>query len=105
MIGGFRMGSVIDGAVETLRERLADGFDGCARIAIEGEGSIVVDDEGVRAGSEDDGADVTLSADAETFRSILEGDLDPSSAFMSGRLTVDGDMGVAMRFGARLADA
>ncbi|MGB0539215.1 MAG: SCP2 sterol-binding domain-containing protein, partial [Paracoccaceae bacterium] len=33
---------------------------------------------------------------------ILAGDLDPASAFMSGRLTVDGDMGVAMQLGSAL---
>jgi len=99
------MGSVIGGAVEKLQEKLADGFDGCARIAIEGEGSIIVDNEGVRAGSEDDEADVTLSADAETFQSIFEGDLDPTAAFMSGKLSVDGDMGAAMRLGGLLSGA
>jgi len=99
------MGSVSGGAVEKLQEKLADGFDGCARIAIEGEGSIIVDNEGVRAGSEDDEVDVTLSADAETFQSIFEGDLDPTAAFMSGKLSVDGDMGAAMRLGGLLSGA
>ena len=50
----------------------------------------------------DDEADVTLTADAETFEAILEGDLDPTSAFMSGKLSVDGDMGMAMKLGSIL---
>ena len=48
----------------------------------------------------DDDADVTMSADTDTFRAILDGDLNPTSAFMTGRLKIDGDMGAAMRLGA-----
>ncbi|MBT4873122.1 MAG: sterol carrier family protein, partial [Marinovum sp.] len=61
---------------------------------------IIIDTDGVRAG--DDETEVTLSADAETFRDILSGDLDSTSAFMGGRLLVDGDMGTAMRLGTIL---
>ena len=68
---------------------------------IEGEGAIVLDDAGVRAS--DDEADVTLTSDTDTFRAILDGDLDPTSAFMSGRLKIDGDMGAAMRLGSALS--
>ena len=46
---------------------------------------------------------MTLSADVETFQSILDGELNPTAAFMSGKLTVDGDMGAAMRLGSVLA--
>jgi putative sterol carrier protein len=46
--------------------------------------------------------DVTLTADAETFQDILNGDLDATSAFMSGRLSVDGDMGTAMQLAGLL---
>ena len=51
----------------------------------------------------DDAADVTLTADAETFREIFDGSLDPTSAFMSGRLSIDGDMGMAMKLASTLA--
>lgn len=95
------MGDVVDGAVAKLREKLGDRFDGSARFDIEGEGSIMVDDVGVRAGEEP--AEVTLSADEETFREILDGTLDPTAAFMGGRLKIDGDMGQAMRLGSALS--
>jgi putative sterol carrier protein len=55
----------------------------------------------VHAGDGD--TDVTLTADADTFAMILSGDLNPTSAFMSGKLTLDGDMGTAMRLGSVLA--
>jgi len=96
------MSDVINAAVKALNEKMADdGFDGTAKFVIEGEGSIVIDSDGARAS--DDGSDVTLSADADTFESILSGDLDPTAAFMSGRLSVDGDMGLAMKLGSVLA--
>ena len=76
---------------------LATGLE----IQIEGEGAVMVDESGVRAG--DDEAACTLSADAETFEAILDGDLNPTAAFMSGKLTVDGDMGQAMKLGAVLS--
>ncbi len=94
------MSDVIKAAVAKLNEKMDGGFDGTAKFAIEGEGAIMMDENGARAG--DDDADVTLSADAETFAEILDGSLNPTSAFMSGRLAVDGDMGLAMKLGAVL---
>jgi len=97
-----QMSDVIKAAVKALNEKMgSDGFDGSAKFVIEGEGSIVMDASGARAA--DDDTDVTLSADADTFESILSGDLDPTAAFMSGRLSVDGDMGMAMKLGSVLA--
>lgn len=94
------MSDVISGAVDALNEKDTSGFDGIAKFVIEDEGSIIIDSDGARAG--DDDADVTLTADAETFRSILDGDLDPTAAFMGGRLSVEGDMGKAMALGSIL---
>lgn len=95
------MSDVIEAAVAALSDKLDGGLDGgTAKFQIEGEGGIMIDADGVRAG--DDDADVTLSADAETFKSMLDGSLNPTAAFMSGKLSVDGDMGLAMKLGAVL---
>ena len=95
------MSDVINAAVEALQGKIGSGFSGSAKFVIEGEGAIVIDGDGVRAG--DDETDVTLTAEADTFEAILEGDMDPTAAFMSGKLTVDGDMGMAMQLGSALA--
>ena len=96
------MSDVVNAAVTALNEKMGgQGFDGSAKFVIEGEGALMIDGDGVRAA--DDEAEVTLTADAETFQQILEGDLDPTAAFMSGKLSVDGDMGLAMKLGSVLA--
>ena len=96
------MSDVIDHAVTALNEKLGAGaFDGTAKFVIEDEGAIMLDSDGARAGDEE--ADVIMSADADTFREILDGDLNPTTAFMSGRLKIDGDMGAAMRLAPALS--
>ena len=96
------MSDVVATAVDALNEKLGgNGFDGIAKFEIEDEGAIVIDEGGARAS--DDYADVTLSASADTFQDILVGNLDATSAFMTGRLKLDGDMGLAMRLGSVLS--
>jgi putative sterol carrier protein len=96
------MSDIVNEAIKVLNEKMdGGGFDGLAKFDIKGEGAVMIDAGGARAG--DDDADVTLSADAETFQSILEGETNPTSAFMTGKLSVDGDMGLAMKLAAVLA--
>ena len=72
-----------------------------AKFVISGEGSIMVGPDGVRAGDEE--ADVTMTATAQVFQALMEGEMNPTTAFMTGKLTVDGSMGLAMKLGAALA--
>ena len=43
-----------------------------------------------------------VDAAVTALNARLDGELDPTGAFMSGRLTVAGDMGLAMRLGTLL---
>ncbi len=94
------MSDMIEHAVKALTAKLSGGFDGVAKFVIEGEGAIMMDAAGVRAG--DDEADVTLTANADVFRAILAGEMNPTSAFMTGKLSVDGNMGLALKLGSVL---
>lgn len=94
------MSKAIDAAVEALSARLPGGFDGVAKFVIPDEGTIMVDGAGVRAG--DGEADVTLTAGIDVFEQLLAGDLSAASAFMTGKLTIEGSMGLAMKLGAVL---
>lgn len=90
------MSDVIDQAVTKLNEKLeGQSIGGTAKFVIEDEGAIMVDDSGARAGDEE--ADVTMTASTETFQAMMDGEENPTAAFMTGKLAVDGDMGMAMK--------
>ena len=42
-------------------------------------------------------ADATISASEETFEQIASGDLNATTAYMTGKLKIKGDMGAAMK--------
>ena len=94
------MSKVVNAAVEQLNEKIGS-FGSTAKFVIEDEGAIMIDESGVCAGDEE--AEVTLTANRETFEGILSGDVNPASAFMTGKLKIDGDMGVAMQLGQALS--
>ena len=94
------MSDVVNAAVTKLQEKLGS-FSSTAKFVIEDEGAIMIDSDGVRAGDED--AEVTLTASRETFEGILDGSVNPTMAFMSGQLKLDGSMGVAMQLGQALS--
>ncbi|MDN3711288.1 SCP2 sterol-binding domain-containing protein [Paracoccus cavernae] len=94
------MSKVVDAAVEALSKKVQK-FDSTAKFVITDEGAIIIDENGVRAGDEE--TDVTLTASRETFEGILDGSVNPTMAFMTGKLKVEGAMGVAMKLGALLS--
>lgn len=78
-----RWHAIINSAIAALNEKIAGKFGGNAKFVVEGEGSIMLDNNGARAG--DDSADVTLSADVETFKGILDGSVNPTGRLHDGQ--------------------
>ena len=95
------MSDIIDKAVSALAVKLPNGFSSTAKFVIKDEGAIMVDAGGARAG--DDDADVTLTASRETFEGLLDGSVSPTMAYMTGKLAVDGNIGLAMKLGSALS--
>ena len=96
------MSDLVNEAVAMLNARLggAGWPEGRAKFVFKGEGAMMLDAAGARAADEE--ADVTLTAAPETFKSLFEGDLNPTAAFMTGRLSVDGNMGLALKLSSVL---
>ena len=68
------------------------------------DGNIVID--GTKSPAEvhngDAAADCTVSVSKDDFEEIAAGEQNAQMAFMSGKLKVDGDMGIAMQLGSLL---
>ena len=64
-----------------------------------GDHTIYIDGTGSEnvVSTENKEADCTISMKPEDFSALISGDLNPMGAFMSGKIKVDGNMGVAMK--------
>lgn len=65
----------------------------------------VVRIDGATVDNEDSAADCTISVAKDDFEKMAAGTLDPTMAFMQGKLKVAGDMSIAMKLGPMLAKA
>lgn len=74
---------------------------GTVRLEMPDIGSLFVDETGAR--ESDDPADITLTAKAQVFRNIVEGSQNPATAFMTGKLKVDGNPMRALKIGEILS--
>jgi putative sterol carrier protein len=66
---------------------------------IEGAGvwKVDVQDSGIEVTEGGGDADATIHASEDTFRAIAAGEQNPTTAYMTGKLKIDGDMGAAMK--------
>lgn len=66
-------------------------------IAEAGTWKVDVDDGKVSVTEGAGDADVTIRTSQETFSAIASGDQNPTTAYMTGKLKVEGDMGAALK--------
>ena len=66
---------------------------------IEGAGkwTVSVDDGKVSVTEGGENADAVITTSEETFAKIISGEQNPTSAYMTGKLKIKGDMGAAMK--------
>jgi putative sterol carrier protein len=80
---------------DTMKPRVeASGFDRSVKFDTGPDGVIVID--GSTISTTDAPTDCTIKLSLEDLESLVAGDLNPTSAFMTGKIKVEGDMSVAM---------
>src|SRR5262245_31685040 len=84
-----------------IKEKVStnSGLDATVKFDLGGDGVIYVDGKSSpnSVSNEDKDADCTISMSLENFLKLIEGELDPTTAYMFGKLKVEGSMGVAMK--------
>tara|TARA_B100001248_G_scaffold54860_1_gene36306 strand:- start:5538 stop:5840 length:303 start_codon:yes stop_codon:yes gene_type:complete len=92
-------GGIMD-LVSIVKER-AEGKDlsvlgGSVKFVVD-ENVVVIDGDSGEISSDDNEATCTISTDADTMQSIMDGSSSPQAAFMTGKLKVAGDMSIALK--------
>ena len=81
------------------------GLGGTVKLDFGEAGSVFIDGKSspncVTDGTGKD-ADCTIGVGLDTFEQLARREIDPTSAFMQGKLRVAGDMGLAMKLGPLL---
>ncbi len=98
----------IDGLMETLRSRaaLAPKLGYRVKFDLGEDGVILFDGTGdaPKVAAEDGDADSTLTLAPEALQQLVDGALDPTFAYMTGKLKISGSMGVALKLASMLGD-
>lgn len=94
--------TIIDGLKEKVGKDC--GLGSVVKFDFGDQGSVILDASQVPnvVSTEGPEPDCTMVISIEDFMAMAEGSLDGVSAFMTGRLKVNGDMGIAMKLGALL---
>jgi len=85
--------------VQEIADRIKDkvasaGFERSVKFDTEGDGIILID--GATVSTTDGPADCTIIMSLEDLEAMIAGELNPTMAFMSGKIRIEGDMSVAM---------
>ncbi len=79
------------------------GLGKSIKFDLKGDGFIYIN--GGEVTNDDTPADCTVIVSKDDFEKLAKGKLDPTMAFMSGKLKVNGDMSVALKLQPLLAKA
>jgi len=99
----------LDKVVTGLQERIGEdcGLDATIKFDFGDQGIVMLDaTQNPNVISTDDAdadAQCTMAISLENFMAMAAGELNGASAFMTGKLKVKGDMGIAMKLGAILS--
>ena len=88
-----------DGLEANVDQAKTAGMSNSYLFDVEGAGQwvVAVDDGSVRVTEGGGDADATITTSEENLLAISRGELNPTSAYMTGKLKVKGDIGAAMK--------
>lgn len=86
---------------DIVSTRARGRIKGTVRLVMPDLGGLWVDETGARIS--DDAAEITLTARSEVFHNIVTGAQNPATAFMTGKLKVDGSPMRALKIGEILS--
>jgi putative sterol carrier protein len=93
----------LENFTETVRSKVGDDakLNATIKFAFKEGGALYIDGKSTpNTVSNDEGpADCTVKVSLEDFGKLMERKLDPTTAFMMGKIKIEGDMGVAMKLG------
>ena len=96
------MGSVqefFEGLAERVTPDRIEGMNNTYAFDIEGAGAwtVAIADGSITVSEGAGDADCTFIASEESFAKIVAGEQNPTTAYMTGKLKIKGDMGAAMK--------
>jgi len=84
-----------------MRERVGEdcGLGASVKFDFGEDGILLLDASQVPnvVSNDDEDADCTMKISMDDFIAMTQGELDGTTAFMSGKLKIEGDMGIAMK--------
>jgi putative sterol carrier protein len=88
-----------EGLPARIDSERARAFDAAYRFDIEGAGTWRLESDGERAvvTESDAPADCVIRTNENTFLRIVRGEQSPMGAYMTGKVKVEGDLGLALR--------
>ena len=96
----------LESLTDSIRSRVGEDSGLGATIKFDlGEAGIIFVDGAASPNTvtnDENEADCTIRIGLDNFESLLSGDLDATTAFMMGKLKVEGDMGIAMKLSSVL---
>lgn len=91
----------LESLTQAIRTKVGDdsGLDATLKFDMGTDGVIIIDAKSTpnTVSNENSDVDCTVGITMDNLQAMLDGDLEPATGFMAGKLKVSGDMSVAMR--------